>query len=332
MVKAGAAGTLAVPMNGTIERSLTAADMRLRVNLIQEVMKAVMKEGVHYGKVPGCGDKPTLLKPGAEIILTTFRIAVTPEVTDLSTPDEIRYQVKTVGTTPDGVHVGTGIGEASSNEDKYKWRKAVNDEEYAETDASRKRTVWKKGNGAPYQIKQVRMNPADIANTVLKIAKKRSMVDMTLTATAASDCFSQDWEELPEEYVNQAQGAQQKPPIRPPQRKAAPASKQEPAPASAQVDENGFPEPGASDGPTGDGTLDDLQITSIGQAKGKTDRGPWCCTFITCSDGKCYSTFDEAVANFAQKAFDEKRGVLITAGEAKKNKKGEVYYPIVQIS
>ena len=120
--------------------------------------------------------------------------------------------------------------------------------------------------------------------------------------------------------------------IRQPQRKAAPASKQEPAPASAQVDENGFPEPGASDGPTGDGTLDDLQITSIGQAKGKTDRGPWCCTFITCSDGKCYSTFDEAVANFAQKAFDEKRGVLITAGEAKKNKKGEVYYPIVQIS
>jgi hypothetical protein len=263
--------------------------------------------------------------------LTTFRIAVTPEVTDLSTPDEIRYQVKMVGTTPDGVHVGTGIGEASSNEDRYKWRKAVNDEEYAETDASRKRTVWKKGNGAPYQIKQVRMNPADIANTVLKIAKKRSMVDMTLTATAASDCFSQDLEELPREYLDQ-KGTPSAQPIRQPQRKAPPTAIQEPAPASEQVDEYGFPlEPGSNDG-ADETPLDDLQITKIGQAKGKTDKGPWCCTFVTCSDGKCYSTFQDEIAAYAKKAFEEKRGVLITAAEGKTNKKGEVYYPIVQIS
>ena len=121
-------------------------------------------------------------------------------------------------------------------------------------------------------------------------------------------------------------------PIRQPQRKAAPAAKQEPAPTSAQVDENGFPlEPGSNDG-ADETPLDDLQITKIDQAKGKTDKGPWCCTFITCSDGKCYSTFQDEIAAFAKKAFEEKRGVLITAAEGKTNKKGEVYYPIVQIS
>jgi phage recombination protein Bet len=128
-------------------------------------------------------------------------------------------------------------------------------------------------------------------------------------------------------------------PIRQPQRKAPPSTEAlrgEQAQAQVAnndgVDENGFPlEPGSNDG-ADETPLDDLQITKIGQAKGKTDKGPWCCTFVTCSDGKTYSTFDEAVAAFAQKAFDEKRGVLITAAEGKTNKKGEVYYPILQIS
>jgi hypothetical protein len=39
---------------------------------------------------------------------------------------------------------------------------------------------------------------ADVYNTILKIAKKRSFVDATLTATAASDIFTQDLEELNE--------------------------------------------------------------------------------------------------------------------------------------
>ena len=335
IVKAGPGTALAVPMSGSIEMPLTAQDMRGRVNLIQEVMKAVMKEGTHYGKIPGCGDKPALYKAGAEVILTTFRISVTPEVTDMSTSDEVRYQVKTVGTTPDGVHVGTGIGEASSNEDKYKWRKAVCDQEYAETDVSRKRNVWKKADSGAYQIKQVRMNPADIANTVLKMAKKRSMVDMTLTSTAASDCFTQDLEDLPPEYLNQKAAPAAlpaAPPIRPPQRKAAPAA----APAAPKealdpFEDSNAPEPGSGDGPkSGDG-LDELQITKITTAKGKTDKGPWVCTFVLCSDKKTYSTFDQAVADFATTAFNEKRGVLITAGEPRKTKNGECF-PIEQIS
>ena len=41
-------------------------------------------------------------------------------------------------------------------------------------------------------------NPADYYNTVLKMAKKRAHVDAVLTATAASDIFTQDVEDMPE--------------------------------------------------------------------------------------------------------------------------------------
>ena len=54
---------------------MTAADVRSHVNLVQEVMKAVMLEGTHYGKIPGT-PKPSLWKPGAEVLAATFRIAV----------------------------------------------------------------------------------------------------------------------------------------------------------------------------------------------------------------------------------------------------------------
>ena len=40
---------------------------------------------------------------------------------------------------------------------------------------------------------------ADIYNTVKKMAKKRAFVDAMLTATAASDCFTQDIEEMVKE-------------------------------------------------------------------------------------------------------------------------------------
>src|SRR5690606_20296729 len=55
------------------------------------------------------------------------------------------------------------------------------------------------GSNGAFAVKQVRTDPADVANTVLKMAKKRAQIDMTLTALAASDIFTQDIEDLPEE-------------------------------------------------------------------------------------------------------------------------------------
>lgn len=200
-------------------KPLTATEIKAQVQVIQQVMAAVMVKDVHYGVIPGT-PKPTLYKPGSEKILATFRIAAYPkEVEDLSTHDEIRYRVKVHGISASGLLLGVGIGECSSSEEKYRWRKPVCGEEWNEYPEDQRREVWKKIQGKPTKLKQVRTHPSDVANTILKMAKKRAQIDMTLTATAASDVFDQDLEDLPEGLAGEAAGG--KPPLREPKKRSA---------------------------------------------------------------------------------------------------------------
>ena len=176
--------------------ALTVQDLKGRQTRIQEVLKGVMINGVHYGTIPGCGDKPALLKAGAEKILSTFEfgVKIEPEhIIDLSDSTKVRIRViAPIVHIHTGLVVGHGVGECSSEEEKYAWKKAVCDEEWNETDPDSRRIKWKPGKGGkPYQIKQIRTTPADVSNTILKMSKKRAVVDGTLTATAASDIFEQ---------------------------------------------------------------------------------------------------------------------------------------------
>lgn len=176
---------------------LSARDIRKNVNLIQEVMSSVMKDGVHYGIIPGC-PKPSLFKPGAEKIASTFRIAIKSAVEDLSGHDEKRYRVTCSAFGIDGNDLGSAVGECSTNEEKFKWRKPVCDQEFDETMSDRKREKWIKGKEGAMKIKQVRTEPSDLANTVLQMADKRAYVAIVRKVTAASDVFTQDVEDLPE--------------------------------------------------------------------------------------------------------------------------------------
>lgn len=180
---------------------LTAAEIKADVQLIQQVLKAVMQKDVHYGVVPGTGMKPSLLKPGAEKIMATFRLNGEPHVENLSGSDEIHYIVKLRITHQiTKLELGWGIGECSSNETKYKWVKPVCQEEFDATPEDRRRIKWAKGrDGRPYKMQQIRPNLQDAANTILKMAKKRALIDAVLTVTAASDIFTQDVEDMPEE-------------------------------------------------------------------------------------------------------------------------------------
>jgi hypothetical protein len=181
------------------QRALTAGEIRAHVNRVQEVMKAVMQRETHYGVIPG-SKKPSLYKPGAEVLCVTFRVAQSYKVEDLSTADSVRYRIACIGThQTTGVVLGEGIGECSSNEEKYKWRRAICKEEFDGTPADRKRVKFSKYRDNIEKTEQIRTEPADIANTVLKMAAKRAQVAMTLNVTAASDCFTQDIEDLPEE-------------------------------------------------------------------------------------------------------------------------------------
>lgn len=176
---------------------MALADIISHVALVQEVMRAVMKEDVHYGTIPGT-PKPTLYKAGAEVLCMAFRIADTYEVEDLSTEHSVRYRVTCIGAHQiNGVTLGTGMGEASSGEEKYKWRKAYGKEfDAAPPHLRRERFGYDQKKKESYSICQVRTDPADLANTILKMANKRAKIAMVLNVTAASDMFSQDLEDM----------------------------------------------------------------------------------------------------------------------------------------
>ncbi len=264
-------------------KPLTAAMIKGQVQLIQEVMEAVMIEGKHYGVIPGT-PKPTLYKPGAEKLLATFLIGADPSanIEDLSNDDEIRYRVAVKGfRQATGDLLGVGIGECSSNEEKYKWRKPVCDSEFDEAPTERKRIAWKKGDKGPYQQKQIRMNPSDVANTILKMAKKRALVDMCLTITAASDIFDQDLEDLPEGLEVGTNG---KTSLKEPQKKQPPQE-----------------EPPKTD------TLSVVApIINVLQKDGKkTDGKPWTLYTLICKGDKNdlrFSTFSKTIGEAALKA------------------------------
>lgn len=171
---------------------MAVADIISHVAMVQEVMRAVMKPEVHYGIIPGT-DKPTLYKQGAEVLCMAFRVADSYQVEDLSTAEVVRYRVTCTGVHQmNGLVLGTGMGEASSGEEKYKWRKAW-DEEWNATPANLRRI-----KSGKYTTKQVRTEPADLANTILKMANKRAKIAMTINVTACGDMFGQDLEDMDE--------------------------------------------------------------------------------------------------------------------------------------
>lgn len=183
----------------------SVAQMVSQREAIVEAMQKVMRVDIDFGKVPGT-DKPSLWKPGSEKILSMFNLAATPTVEDLSTPDTIRYRVHvSVHHIPTGNVLGVGVGEASSAETKYQWRKVVCVEEWDATPSDRRRIAWKNGKGGTaYSVNQIRANMEDVANTILKMAKKRAQIDAVLTCTAASDVFAQDLEDLIEAGLDPA--------------------------------------------------------------------------------------------------------------------------------
>lgn len=198
------------------ERSI--ADVKNQVEKIQELMKSVMKDGEHFGIIPGTGSKPSLYKPGAEKLCFVFRLAPEYEIERDDFPNLHReYRVRCrLRNMASGSIVGEGVGSCSTMESKYRYRN-VSDYDVTESpipkDAKEKKADYRKQGFGMKKIdgewKWVRYksegkveNPdiADTYNTVLKMAKKRAHVDATITACAASDIFTQDVEEMvPEE-------------------------------------------------------------------------------------------------------------------------------------
>jgi hypothetical protein len=198
---------------------------------MKDFVAGVLKEHTDFGVIPGT-PKPTLLKPGAEKLSRFFGLSLpltSLEVTEDWTGADhngepfffYRYKASAMRG---GQLIAEGIGSCSSWERKYRYR---NSERVCP--ACGKGTIikgkqeygggWlcfqkKGGCGAKFpvgdpaiegqEIGQINNpDPADIVNTIDKMAQKRAIIAAVLLACNASEYFTQDIEDYvtPGEWV-----------------------------------------------------------------------------------------------------------------------------------
>lgn len=141
-----------------------------KIGQFQMVVQNTLKENHDYGIIPGT-NKPTLLKPGAEKIQMLFGVTSEYEVTERIQDYEKGFFAFTVRCTifKNGMKITEGVGHCNTREKKY-----------------------------------VNQDPYTLANTCLKMAKKRAQIDATLTIASLSEVFTQDMEDL-QDYLQTEQ-------------------------------------------------------------------------------------------------------------------------------
>lgn len=145
-------------------------DNLTKLTQFQNVVRTQMCKDVDYGVIPGT-HKPSLYKPGAEKLLKMHglsdRYEIVEKIEDWDKP-LFRYLIKcTAIHAATGTVISEGLGEANSMETKWRYRNG-------------------KDNTEVYSV----------VNTILKMAKKRAMVDACLGACRLSAVFTQDVEDL----------------------------------------------------------------------------------------------------------------------------------------
>lgn len=282
-----------------VGRKAAIDELLNKVALVQEVMSRVMKDGEHYGKIPGCGDKPALLKAGAEKLGMTFRIRPQFQIDERDLGRGHReYSIKCI--LSDGTE---GVGSCSTMESKYRYRggerkcpecgKATIIKGKAEYGGGWLCFAKKGGCGAKFaendlsiteqQVGKVEHdNPADFYNTCLKMGKKRAHVDAIITATACSDIFTQDVEEM----VGQADATK-------PESPSPAKTVTTPPPAKQEQKAN-----------TGEQIMPNVTVAMVHEKQGtKKDGTAWTAYFVLLDDGFARieaATFSRTVSQMAK--------------------------------
>lgn len=167
---------------------------------MQAVVQATLKKDHDYGIIPGT-NKPTLLKPGAEKILMMFGLTTEYQFLDRTENFEKGFFAYTLKCTisKGGQKITEGVGQANTMEGKYRYR-WVSEKDIPEGMA--KETLQFKTYNGQYgdynKYKIENDDPFTLANTVLKMAKKRAQVDAVLTVASLSEVFTQDIEDMKE--------------------------------------------------------------------------------------------------------------------------------------
>lgn len=253
--------------------ALPDADFELRMQVmsagrrrLERIQRELLVRGEDYGEIPGT-NKPTLLKPGAERLCEFYGLHPSFDyqlsIGDGLTTPHLRYEVKCrlhVESTA-GPVVAEGLGAANSFEKRHRYRGTTS----RDCPSCGRQGTIRKGSerfgggwfcsrnqggcgrnfdaNDPGILSQQaspleNMDPWDLANTLLKVAEKRALVDATLHATATSGLFTQDLEEYadsPERAAaHVAPPAPVTAPAAPPARPAAPARQRPVAVAEPQ--------------------------------------------------------------------------------------------------
>lgn len=202
--------------------ALAVQEMAARIQAVEQLYQHVMVDGVDYGVIPGT-DKPTLLQPGAQLLLQLIGAVPTFELIERVEDWDRRFWHYVVRcrliSRATGEVVAEGLGSCNSREPRYRWRQAKRTcpqcgqasiikgkAEYGGGWICHRR---QDGCGARYEDEDARITAQpvgrieneqieEVVNTLLKQATKRSLVAAALNATGASRIFTQDTEDLSE--------------------------------------------------------------------------------------------------------------------------------------
>lgn len=187
---------------------------KARLKEFQAFVAEYLVENEDFGRVPGI-TKPFLFKAGADKLCELYGLADSFEIVD-KVEDYSRnlfdYTIKCT-LTRNGSLVATGLGSCNSYEGKYRWR----DENRKCPQCGKEAIIkgkaeygggWlcfkKKGGCGAKWADGDRVIEGQVTgkvenedlptqkNTILKIAKKRSKIDATLSATRSAGIFTQD--------------------------------------------------------------------------------------------------------------------------------------------
>ncbi len=184
------------------ELAVRLAEMVQERGLVATFFKDVMEEGHDYGIIPGT-DKPTLFKPGAEKLAELYGYSPTvkdrQETTDFDTGFYRVVMTLALVSKDTGVVVAEGVGECNTREARYFYRWVSANKIPAGMDKALLKQEKRKGKFGEYTVYRLENDDLfTLWNTVLKMAKKRALVDAVLSATRSSGIFGRSPKEVQE--------------------------------------------------------------------------------------------------------------------------------------